>query len=155
MIGHYDVNDLAYSGDNYPKGATILHMLRQIVDDDEKWRQILRGLNKKFYHQTVTTRQVEDYIAEKSGLKLNFFWNQYLRTTQIPVFEYYFVKGRLSYRWTNAIENFDMPLKVTINDEEEWLYPKTTWQEKEISLEQLSLIVDRNFYVPSFSSNSK
>jgi aminopeptidase N len=155
MIGHYDVNDLAYSGDNYPKGATILHMLRQIVDDDEKWREILSGLNKEFYHLTVTTQQVEDYIAEKSGLKLKSFWDQYLRTTQIPVFEYYFVNGRLSYRWTNAIENFDMPLKVSINDDEEWLYPKTEWQEKEISSEQLSLIVDRNFYVPSFYSNSK
>ncbi|WP_299159287.1 M1 family metallopeptidase [uncultured Eudoraea sp.] len=155
MIGYYDVNDLAYSGDNYPKGAAILHMLRQIVDDDEKWRQILRGLNKEFYHQTVTTRQVEDYITGKCGLNLNHFWNQYLRTNQIPQFEYYFVNGRLSYRWANAIEKFDMPLKVFINDKEQWLYPKTNWQEKDVNSEQINLIVDRNFYVPSFYSNSK
>ena len=155
LIGYYDVNDLAYSRDNYPKGAAIIHMLRQIVDDDEKWRQVLRGLNKEFYHQTVSTQQVEDYISAKSGLNLNHFWDQYLRTKQIPQFEYYFVKGRLSYRWANAIRKFDMPLKVFINNKEQWLYPKTNWQEKEVNSEQINLIVDRNFYVPSFYSNSK
>ena len=155
LIGYYDVNDLAYSRDNYPKGATVLHMLRQVVDDDEKWRQILRGLNKEFYHQTVSTQQVEDYITAKSGMNLNHFWDQYLRTKQIPQLEYYFVKGRLSYRWANAIEKFDMPLKVFINNKEQWLYPKTNWQEKEVNSEKINLIVDRNFYVPSFYSNSK
>ena len=29
----------------YYKGGNMLHMIRQIVDDDEKWRGILRGLN--------------------------------------------------------------------------------------------------------------
>ncbi|MBV6441588.1 MAG: hypothetical protein EPGJADBJ_03274 [Saprospiraceae bacterium] len=155
MIGHYDVNDLAYSSDNYPKGATVLHMLRQIVDDDVKWRQVLRGLNTEFYHQTVTTQQVEDYIAEKSGLSLGGFWNQYLRTTQIPVLEYYFANNSLSYRWTNSIKEFDMPLKVILNEMEEWIYPTTKWQVKEIAAEKLKLKVDRNFYVPSFYSNPK
>ena len=28
--------------------------------NDEKFRNILRGLNKTFYHQTVTTKQIED-----------------------------------------------------------------------------------------------
>lgn len=155
MIGHYDVNDLAYSGDNYPKGATILHMLRQLVNDDEKWRQILRGLNKEFYHQTVTTKQIEDYISEKSGLNLKNFWDQYLRTTQIPVFEYYFANNNLSYRWTNAIKGFDMPLKINLNGVEKWIYPKTDWQDETTKLDSVKLVVDRNIYVPTFYSNNK
>ncbi len=155
MIGNYNVNDLEYSNDNYSKGAAILHMLRQIVNDDEKWRQILRGLNLEFYHQTVTTNQIENYISKQTGLDLKSFWDQYLRTTQIPVFEYYFVDGLLSYRWTNIIEDFDMPLIVSINDNDEWIYPKTEWQEKNINSKSLRLIVNRNFYVPSFYSNSK
>jgi aminopeptidase N len=121
MIGHYEVNDLAYSGDNYPKEATILHMLRQIVNDDEKWRQILRGLNKDFYHQTGTTKQIEDYIAEKTGIDLKNFWNQYLRTNQIPVFEYYYANGSISYRWTNSIKEFDMPSKINLNGVDKWI----------------------------------
>ena len=44
----------------YQKGATMLHMISQLVNNDEKWRQLLRGLNKEFWHQTVTTEQIED-----------------------------------------------------------------------------------------------
>jgi len=54
IIGTYNVNS-AGSSDMYYKGANIIHMLRQFVNDDEKWRQILRGMNETFYHQTVTT----------------------------------------------------------------------------------------------------
>ncbi|HEU4791441.1 MAG TPA: M1 family metallopeptidase [Flavobacterium sp.] len=155
MIGHYEVNDLAYTGDNYYKGAAILHMLRQLVNDDEKWRQILRGLNIQFYHQTVTTKQIEDYITEKSGLNLKNFWDQYLRTTQIPVFEYSFANNLLSYRWTNSIAGFDMPLKIKLNGEEKWIYPKTDWQKDQIKMDKAELVVDRNFYVPIFYDNPK
>ena len=62
MIGPYGVN--RRGSDIYTKGANVLHTLRQIANDDEKWRMILRGLNKKFYHQTVESKQIEDYISE-------------------------------------------------------------------------------------------
>ncbi|MEO6489603.1 MAG: M1 family metallopeptidase [Ferruginibacter sp.] len=155
MIGKYGVNDVNYTGDNYPKGATVLHMLRQIINNDEKWRQILIGLNKEFYHQTVTTNQVENYISQQSGLDLNSFWEQYLRTTQIPVFEYYFSYKKLTYRWTNCIALFNMPLKVMLNGVEKWLYPKSQWQEELQEMDKSELKVDRNFYVPVFYSNEK
>jgi len=155
MIGYYNVNYTDYTGDNYVKGATILHMLRQIVNDDEKWRRILRGLNQKFYHQTVTTKQIEDYIAEQSGLNLDSFWDQYLRTTQIPVFEYYFVSNQLSYRWTNCIGEFEMPLKIMLNEKEKWIYPKTEWQVESIEMKKVELEVNRNFYVPVLYSSLK
>ena len=153
MIGNYGVNDKNYSGDNYQKGAVILHMLRQIVNDDVKWREVLRGLGSEFYHQTVTTKQIENFIAKETKLDLSSFWNQYLRTTQIPVLEYYFANNSLSYRWTNSIKEFDMPLKVKLNGMEEWIYPTTEWLVKDIETEEVTLKVDRNFYVPSFYSN--
>jgi aminopeptidase N len=155
MIGHYEVNDLAYTGDNYQKGAAILHMLRQLVNDDEKWRQILRGLNMEFYHQTVSTKQIEDYLTEKSGLNLKNFWDQYLRTTQIPVFEYSFANNLFSYRWANSIIGFDMPLKIKLNGEEKWIYPKTGWQTNSTKMDRAEVVVDRNFYVPLFYDNPK
>jgi len=154
MIGDYQVNDITYTNDNYSKGATILHMLRQVVNDDDKWRKVLRGLGREFYHQTVTTNQIENYISKMAGIDLSSFWDQYLRTSQIPVFEYYFAKGKLSYKWTNAIKKFTMPLKVIINGKEEWLNPKFDWQEMNIDSQELLLKVDRNYYVPSFQSNS-
>jgi hypothetical protein len=77
-----------------------------------------------------------------------------LRTIQIPVLEYYFANNELSYRWTNSLKEFDMPLKITLNAIEEWIYPTTEWQVKEIEAEVLTIKVDRNFYVPSFYSNT-
>ena len=83
VIGSYGVNQEG-SGDMYYKGGNLLHTIRQVINDDEKFRQILRGLNKDFYHQTVDSKQVEAYISEKSGIDLSKVFDQYLRTTVIP-----------------------------------------------------------------------
>ena len=83
IIGQYNVNSSG-SADMYYKGANMLHTLRQLIDDDQKWRSILRGLNAEFYHQTVTTAQIEGYISEKSGIDLRPFFNEYLGTVKIP-----------------------------------------------------------------------
>lgn len=147
IIGTYDVNQRG-SGDMYPKGANMLHTIRQVVDNDEKWRQILRGLNKDFYHQTVTTQQVENYISEKSGINLSKVFDQYLRTTDIPIFEYEMQDGNIiKYRWTNVIDGFDMPLRVFVDGEPLWLNPITEWKTEEADLNASTFQVDRNFYV--------
>lgn len=114
IIGFYGVNKEG-SGDMYYKGSNMLNIIRQVTNDDTKFRNILRGLNAKFYHQTVTTKQVEDYISKESGKELNKVFDQYLRTTQIPVLEYFFTKNkkRVSFRWTNCVDGFNLPIHVT------------------------------------------
>lgn len=146
IIGHYDVNDSG-SGDMYYKGANMLHTLRQLVDDDQKWRQILRGLNKEFYHQTVTTQQIEDYISEKSDIDLTAFFNQYLRTTKIPKLELKTSGRTLKYRYADIVEDFDMPIRITVNGEQQWIQPDDQWQKlkAENSIDRLE--VDQNFYI--------
>lgn len=146
IIGHYDVNNEG-SGDMYPKGANMLHTIRQIVNDDAKWKSILRGLNKTFYHQTVTSKQIEDYINEQSGINFNRVYAQYLTTTKIPVFEYMFKNGTLGYHWTNCVSKFDMPVKVKINGVETMLKPTTDWQSVKTTNEDRNLEIDKNFYV--------
>ena len=125
IIGTYNVNSQG-SSDMYYKGANMLHTLRQLVNDDEKWRQILRGLNKTFFHQTVTTQEIENYLSEKSGLDLTAFFNQYLRDIKIPNLEYSIKNNKLNYRWTNVVENFKMPIEIEVNGVTEWLYPTTS-----------------------------
>ncbi len=146
IIGHYHVNKEG-SGDMYPKGGNMLHTLRQLIEDDEKWRQILRGLNKTFYHQTVTTKQIEDYISDQSGIDLTEFFNQYLRTTKIPTLEYNMENNQLKYRWTNIVDKFDMPVKVSINDKEQWIYPKSEWKTMPLERKNSSFQMDPNFYI--------
>ncbi|OXA88348.1 M1 family metallopeptidase [Flavobacterium hercynium] len=150
IIGSYDVNKEG-SGDMYPKGANMLHTIRQIINDDAKWKSILRGLNSTFYHQTVTTKQIEYYMSAQSGIDLSAIFNQYLRTPQIPTFEYYFRNQKLVYNWMNCNENFTMPLKVTLNGVETWLKPTRDWQMLDASGEKPSLVVDNNFYVIPFN----
>nr|WP_319271065.1 M1 family metallopeptidase [uncultured Draconibacterium sp.] len=149
VIGIYGVN-YPGSGDMYPKGANMLHTLRQVVNDDEKWRGILRGLNKEFYHQTVKAEQIEDYIIKQTELDLQGFFNQYLCDTRIPTFEYAIVDGELKFRWANCVENFKLPLKVYINGELQWLDPSKSWQFFDSDRKVRKVEVDKDFYVASF-----
>src|SRR5690606_23366899 len=125
IIGTYNVNQSG-SGDMYPKGANMLHNLRQLTKDDEKWRTILRGLGKEFYHQTVTTQQIEDYLSQHIGRNLKPVFDQYLRDVRIPKLEYQQTGSKLKYRWTNVVTGFDMPVRVYLNGKETWLEPTTT-----------------------------
>ena len=146
LIGTYNVNKEG-SSDMYYKGANMIHTIRQRVADDDKWREILRGLNSEFYHQTVTTKQIEDYISEHSGINLNPFFNQYLRDTRIPTLEYKIENKKLSYRYVNIVENFDMPIEVDINGKTEWLFPNSEWKTKTIEISDFK--VDRDYYIYS------
>ena len=138
------------SGDMYSKGANMLHTLRQMVNNDEKWREILRGLNKTYYHQTVKAEQIEDYISKESGLDLDTFFDQYLRETRIPTLEYAFVNDEIQYRWTNCVDNFNMNVKVYINGEMKWLKPSQQWKKFKTKNKFKSFEVDKDFYVAVF-----
>ncbi|MEM6720743.1 MAG: M1 family metallopeptidase [Bacteroidota bacterium] len=146
IIGIYNVNHEG-SGDMYYKGANMLHTIRQLINDDAKWRSILRGLNKDFFHQTVTTQQIESYISEKSGIDLSKVFDQYLRTIKIPVLRYKREGNKFVYRWENTVANFDMKVQMALNDELVWLSPTTDWQTKKLSTKVDTVELNPNFYV--------
>ena len=153
IIPAYGVNAQG-SGDMYPKGGNMLLTIRTIIDDDAKWRDILRGLNKTFYHQTVTGRQVEDYISREAGIDLSKVFAQYLTTTQIPVFEHRVQVaerggGMLSYHWANVVPGFDMPVRLNIPGlGTRTLRPTEAWQTLEVSSPRAAeLSVDERFFV--------
>ncbi len=152
IIGTYNVQHEG-SSDMYNKGGNILHTLRQLVEDDKKWREILRGLNKKFYHQTVSSKQVEEYISEKSGIDLTEFWNQYLRTIKIPKVEYKIDGKDLQFRYVNSIENFDMPVIAIVNGNEEWIFPTSEWKTKKFPEVINATSIKKDFYVESKQVN--
>ncbi|MCW5517034.1 M1 family metallopeptidase [Muriicola sp. Z0-33] len=145
IIGKYNVNNRG-SGDMYYKGANMLHTLRQLIEDDEKWRKILRGLNKEFYHQTVSTKQIEDYLSDQTGKDLSAMFNQYLRTTKIPVLEYKLEDGVISYRYSQIVEGFDMPVRIFVSEKEKWLFPTSEWKSEDLGVNLLPEF-DNNFYI--------
>ena len=146
IIGQYDVNSSG-SSDMYYKGANMLHTLRQLIDDDQKWRQILRGLNEEFYHQTVTTKQIEDYLSEHTAIDLSAFFNQYLRTAKIPKLQLKVSGKTIKYRYVDIVEDFDMPVRISVNDKLQWIQPNAKWQKLKSSNSINNLEVDENFYI--------
>lgn len=153
IIGSYNVNKEG-SSDMYPKGAYMIHTIRQIIDNDKTFREILRGMNKDFYHKTITTKDVEDYFIKKSGKELKKVFDQYLRDTRIPVLEYKIEGSTLSYRWTECIEGFNMPIRVFNNNKAIWLKPSEYWQKLNIKdLNEKDFAADKNFYIHTSKSN--
>ena len=146
IIGNYNVNNSG-SGDMYYKGANMLHTLRQIINNDEKWRSILVGLNKDFYHQTVTTQQIEDYIDKYFKVDLKPFFEQYLRTIKIPTLDYKLENNKLSYRWSNVVDGFSIPVNVFINSTSQWISPTSRWKKLSSDNKIITFSVDNNFYI--------
>ncbi len=146
LIGHYGVNQEG-SGDMYNKGANLLHTIRQVIDDDGVFRKIMRGLNKDFYHKTVDSKDIEAYFSKQSGKDLSGIFEQYLRTTKIPLLEYKTDAGKFSYRWADCIPGFNMP--VRLEGSGNWLRPTTEWKEEIMTsdIKNNGLQVDKNFYV--------
>ena len=137
------------SGDVYYKTGSMLHMIRQILDDDLLWRSILRGLNSSFFHKTVTGAEVRAYINRRAGIDLNPVFAQYLMTTQIPTLEYVLADSIVRYRWTNVVPGFAMPVRVNIGGVRQWLRPTEIWRTTRVSGARQGgqLEVDSSFYV--------
>jgi aminopeptidase N len=127
IIGTYDVNKEG-SGDMYYKGGNMLHMIRQIMGDSA-YRGMLHGLTGTFYHQTVTTQQIETFMSQYAHKDFSTIFDQYLRTTQVPILTYQTNGDLISYRWSNCVKGFNMPVKVYVGGlPEQWIYPTEDWQ---------------------------
>jgi aminopeptidase N len=128
LVAPYGVNDEG-TGDIYEKGEAIMHMVRAMIDNDERFRNMLRGMGQEYYHKTVTTQQIETYIASKAGLPLNAFFDQYLRTTDIPLLVYSIKKKELSFKFENVVPGFYLPLTVTGGGKSAKIVPTGDWQQ--------------------------
>jgi aminopeptidase N len=151
IIGKYGVNQEG-SGDMYSKSGNMLHTIRQLVDNDKKFRKILVGMNKTFYHQTVTTEQIEQYMSRQAGKDLSKIFDQYLRQVSIPVLEYKIEGKELLYKWNNCISGFNLPVKVSFDSsgkKETWITPVTTWKKLKLpaNYDLKTFVVNKNFYV--------
>ncbi len=129
IIARYNVNEQG-SGDMYPKASNMLHTIRHSIGNDSLFRGILRGMNKTFYHQTVTTGQIEQYLSQRAGFNYGKVFDQYIRTTQVPDLEYYFSKDgrKVFYRWVNCVPGFNLPLVLHGEGRSVKVYPTEQWK---------------------------
>ncbi|MBP7809408.1 MAG: M1 family metallopeptidase [Bacteroidia bacterium] len=153
IIGDYEVNRDG-SGDMYNKAANMLHTIRQLVNNDSLWKSFLRDINKTFWHTTTTSKEVETYMINYLKLDLTKVFDQYLRTTQIPTFEYYWKDEVLSMRWTNCVPGFNMPVRINIGNNSLLFRPSEKWNSIGLP-KQMEVSVNRNFYVNIKKSTEK
>jgi len=136
------------SSDEYNKGNAMLHMIRQLIGDST-FKGMLQGLSKTFYHQTVSSVQVFHFINKYTGKDFTKIFDQYLKTTEVPVLEYAFHNNVFQYRWKNCVEGFDMPVKVSFgNNKYQFIYPTVQWQRLPVHNDAPdNFLTDRNFYI--------
>jgi len=154
IIGPYGINREG-SGDMYAKGAVMLHTIRKAINDDVVFRNLMIGLNKTFYHQTVTTEQIENYISQQSGINFSKVFDQYLRTTQIPqlVLQYDTKEKILTYEWKNCIKGFNLPVHINYQEKMESLMPldfqpkKRLIQQSTFDINHFAKAIEQLYYV--------
>jgi aminopeptidase N len=147
IIGNYNLRQEG-SGDMYNKGSNIIYMIRYLMNDDVKFKNMLNEISKIFHHQCITSKQLEEFIIQYSNLDLSLFFNQYLRTNQIPILEYKLKKHHLQYRFTQAIEGLKLPIKLMIDNKEVVILPSSNWQTIKLDTykQKSKLIFDANLY---------
>ena len=145
IIANYGVNDEG-SGDMYYKGGNMIHYIKQLFKNDDAFIQALREMNNRFYHKTVTTKQIEDFLGEKVGIDLSKMFDQYLRNTSIPEVAIERNKYGFNYRWINCIEGYNIPVKLIVNGESVWLTPTKNPQQFMFKSKINTVVVDPNFY---------
>ena len=146
IIGVYGVNKSG-SGDMYYKGGNMLHTMRHMLGDDARWRRVLRGLNETFWHQTIGTAEFEAYMIRECGLDYSKVFDQYLRTTKIPVLQWRVEGSAVVAQWANVVDGFEVPVVVTVNGEPRrvTIGPEPAKLAFDGAFESFEL--DRNFYM--------
>lgn len=152
IIGQYDVNEEG-SGDMYYKAGNMIHLIRNTINNDSTFRKILRSLNKTFFHQTVTTKQIEEFISSNSGIDFSKVFDQYLRTTKVPILEYYFSRknNKLYTRWRNVVDGFKLTLNIESNGVKFFIPIQQSWNAvpypKTFIKDDFAPLVENRYYI--------
>lgn len=144
IIADYNVHQVG-SIDMYFKAANMLHTIRQIVQDDAKWLSFFRDLNREYFHQIVTSKEIETYMSNYFSIDLSSVFDQYLRTVKVPTLKLTRKKNKWTYQWINCIPTFDMPVDLLLDGKPLRVYPNNQAQK----LKGKELIVDKNYYIKS------
>lgn len=145
VIGPYGVNQEG-SGDMYYKGASLLHMIRHIAGDST-FKAMLLEMNKRFNRSITTSADVERFIGDFTHRDFRPLFDQYLRTTKIPVLEWGIRKGDLMTRWTDCVPGFSMPVNIIVNGEERLVNMSDRWSFPASGLSDTAVLtIDKNWY---------
>ncbi|MBX9780222.1 MAG: M1 family metallopeptidase [Chitinophagaceae bacterium] len=153
IIGTYNVQSQG-SQDMYFKSSAMIHSIRNAMNDDKKFKEMLRGLNSSFYHGITTTSGIQKQMEKYTGFSLKSIFEQYLFTTQVPSLEYYFSADgkKFFYRYTNCVDGFNLKLNIPSTLKPLALNPTVDkWQSIPVTATDINqsmvLELERNYYI--------
>lgn len=135
------------SGDMYPKGANILHTMRHMLNDDDKWLTVLRGIQSEFWHKTVTTAEVEAYISNASGFDFSLVFDQYLRTKDLPLLKYATKDKSVLVWFDKVVPGFRAPVVLHLNGKPQRVVISEQPTVIALKSKLKTFELDRNFYM--------
>lgn len=122
IIGPYGVNKEG-SGDMYPKGALFLNTLRNYINNDKIWWEIILDLQKQYRHKNISTEDVLTLMSSKSGKNLKPLFDVYLRQASLPILNVEISEKdknvSVKYNWTNVVDGFELPINVNVKGSNE------------------------------------
>ncbi|MEM9823638.1 MAG: M1 family metallopeptidase [Bacteroidota bacterium] len=130
ILGPDNVNweDWQYS-DHYFKGSWVLHTLRNAIDDDEKWFELLHAFYQRNAISNIHSETFYDLVAAFTEKDYGAFFEQYLEYPKMPVFEYRLQQDgldlKVDFRWKAEVAAFDMPIKIGHPSQYQMVYPNT------------------------------
>lgn len=146
IIGTYGLNKSG-SGDMYYKGGNMLHTMRHMLDDDVKWREMLRGLHREFWHKTVGTEEFEAYISRACGFDFGKVFDQYLRTTKIPTLCWTEAEGGIEVWFEDVVPGFVVPVRLEVGGKRLAVTVGAEPKLLAVEVKPEAIQLDRNFYM--------
>ncbi len=116
------------SSDHYYKGAWMLHTLRGVLNDDPLFFGMLRSFYQDHARSIVSTQEVIDYFSQYTEIKLQPFFDQYLKHPDVPVLEVRQNGDQVEYRLQADVPDLVLPLGVFIRKEAVRLNARGDWQ---------------------------
>ena len=133
----------------YYKGANFVHTLRTILNDDEKWWDLLKSFVSTYQYQTIKTDDVLAHFQSYYNIDLQPVFDQYLSHKKLPKLLIKKQNDRLEIKWQTDVENFQMPININFENKEKRFLVTNNWKEIQqfSSIRSLKNHIDRrNMY---------
>ena len=89
---------------SYKKGASVIHMLRYLLNDDTKFFRALRTYQSQYRGSTARTADLQRIFEVEAGRSLTYFFQQWFRGQGFPTF---------MGRWNQGGSNFVLRVNET------------------------------------------
>jgi aminopeptidase N len=113
VVGQKGIRYFNYrDSDIYMKGTWILHTLRNSINNDSLFFDIIKTFATRYYRSQISSQQFIDLVNEKTGQNYSPFFSQYLNNRFVPELEFYEDGEYLYYRWKKTNTGFNLSIRA-------------------------------------------